>query len=297
MPKSAWEAALQPLQALIMKPVLFNDMTIILIDAVIACHESGWEAEEHRHPWFEFNYVSRGCLHTTMEQTEFATGPGAFFLVPPGVFHSNQNKSGERDDGFCLRWLIENRMPESPGQDQEGSFKPIFKTLACKRTYSAENKMIDLLIADMVSQEGLLALQMTFARLIVALHELWNQETIKEKNKPSREEILVRQAEMYLTEYFPTRISVHDLANSLNISYRQLARVFKHVTGITIIEKLNDIRINQAKHLLSDTSKTVKEIAQSVGFENEYYFSSTFSKYAYTSPSEFRKKFRVPAAN
>jgi len=291
MPRSAWETTLQPLQALIMKPVFFHDLVITLTDAVVACHESGWEVKEHRHPWFEFNYVSDGCLHTTLEQAEFPTYPGAFFLVPPGVFHSNRNKSGARDDGFCLRWLLESRQPEIPGQEQAGRFKPLLSTLSVKNAYSVSNKRIDLLIADMVNQKELLALQLAFARLIVALQGLRNEETTVKKNEYSREEVLVRQAMLYLAEYYSSQISVHELAHSLNISYRQLARVFKKITGITIIEKLNDIRINQAKQLLNDTDKTVKEIAQLVGFENEYYFSNTFSKYTYSSPSEFRRKF------
>jgi transcriptional regulator GlxA family with amidase domain len=103
---------------------------------------------------------------------------------------------------------------------------------------------------------------------------------------------MIRQALLYLNEYYAQPLKVQDLANSLNVSYRHLARLFKQVTGVTIIGKLNDIRVNQAKNLLKDTDVTIRDIALRVGFENEFYFTNIFSHYTYTTPSAFRKKFR-----
>jgi transcriptional regulator GlxA family with amidase domain len=71
-----------------------------------------------------------------------------------------------------------------------------------------------------------------------------------------------------------------------------LARIFKHITGVTIVEKLNDIRINEAKKLLKETDRTIREIARGVGFQNEYYFTTMFSQNSYITPSKFRSKFK-----
>ncbi len=289
MQQSVWDEIIVLLQRLVMKPIGFKDLKITLIDTVNACHEIGWRVEEHRHPWFEFNYVSHGCLHTTIEGTEFAAGQGTFFLIPPGVFHSNHNQGEFRDDGFCLRWQIESaNFPES-GLDEERVFNNVMETLSHIRPFSESRELIDSFISDIGNSSGLLSLQVAFAGLIVKLFEHWNEESVGQKNKSSRAEIIVRQALLYLSEYSSSHISVNDLASSLNISYRHLARIFKNITGVTIIEKLNELRVNHAKRLLIDSDKSIREIALTVGFENEYYFSNTFSQYVYSAPTEFRK--------
>lgn len=95
-----------------------------------------------------------------------------------------------------------------------------------------------------------------------------------------------------MSEYYANEIHVMELANLVNVSYRSLARSFKQATGMTIIKKLNDIRIHEAQKLLRNTEKPIRQIAVEVGFENEYYFSRIFSHRTCITPSEFRKKFK-----
>ncbi len=52
-----------------------------------------------------------------------------------------------------------------------------------------------------------------------------------------------------------------------------LVKHFKQETGKTIIEYLNDIRIDTAKMLLMTTTKSVEEIAYAVGYESPKYFA------------------------
>jgi len=84
-------------------------------------------------------------------------------------------------------------------------------------------------------------------------------------------------------------IKVQELADALHMSYRNLSRRFKQQTGLSLIEKLSDIRIARAKKLLLDTDLTLREIAAATGFDNEFYFSNQFHRYALTSPGQFRK--------
>lgn len=293
MLKSEWDSRIMPLDHLIMKPYKFNDLKITLVDAVNAYHQSGWIAEEHRHPWFEFNYVSEGYFCTNMSGREFIAGKGSFFLIPPGSFHSHRNDEEHNDDGFCLRWQLESDKHGDIGQNEEAIADKIRGVLGKEHPLSFSGSFIEKFIADITEAKGLLTIQLAFAGLLVNLYELWNGESIETKSKNSRQEVLVHQVVMYLSEYYANPITVMALANIFNVSYRHLARIFKQVTGITIIEKLNDIRINVAKELLKNTTKTIREIATDVGFENEYYFSSTFSRYSFTTPSEFRKRVRA----
>lgn len=289
--QSLWEERISRLQALVMKSMLYNDLCITLIDALPAPHSNDWVLAEHRHPWFEFNYLSEGSLYTTLEGCEFLASAGSFFLIPPGCFHSHRYCSSSGDNGFCLRWQLEKAPLPKDFSNLTASAENIIKVISVPRP-TATFKNMEGLISDFNDAHGIDTLQTSFISWLIMLYEQWREKGLEKDNSESRDNALVRQAILYLSEYYAHPIKVQELANSINMSYRHLARIFKQATGLTIIEKLNDIRVNHAKDLLKHTNEAVREIALQVGFENEFYFSNIFNHYTYMTPTNFRKKFK-----
>ena len=81
---------------------------------------------------------------------------------------------------------------------------------------------------------------------------------------------------------------VAQIAKESGLSYVQFLRRFKNFCGLTPSEYINELRVQKAKKLLTDTNMLVKDIAYSCGFENEYYFSNFFKKHTAMSPTAFR---------
>ncbi|UVI28528.1 AraC family transcriptional regulator [Paenibacillus spongiae] len=84
--------------------------------------------------------------------------------------------------------------------------------------------------------------------------------------------------------------SVSEAARMVNVSPNHFCRVFKQVTGKTLIEYLHLLRINEAERLLLETDLPVTEIAGNVGFSNMTYFGRIFKKMKAATPSEIRKR-------
>ena len=84
------------------------------------------------------------------------------------------------------------------------------------------------------------------------------------------------------------KISLPDIGAKAGLSYIQFTRRFKQKTGMTPSEYIATLRLQKAKHLLSDTSLLIREIATLCGFENEYYFSNFFKKQTSISPRTYR---------
>lgn len=87
------------------------------------------------------------------------------------------------------------------------------------------------------------------------------------------------------------KLSVCKLANSLFTSRTQLHRKIKGLTGMSITQYFNHIRIERSKYLLITTQLTICEIAYDVGYISPEYFSKIFKKLTKTSPILFRKTF------
>ncbi|MGB3986308.1 MAG: helix-turn-helix transcriptional regulator, partial [Limnochordia bacterium] len=68
-----------------------------------------------------------------------------------------------------------------------------------------------------------------------------------------------------------------------------LSRMFKTVTGLTLIEYLNTIRIQEAQKLLADENLSITEIASLVGYDSQTYFGRMFKRITGLTPREYRK--------
>jgi AraC-like DNA-binding protein len=64
---------------------------------------------------------------------------------------------------------------------------------------------------------------------------------------------------------------------------------FRKELGVTPIAYLHRYRVNQAKQLLIDTSKSITEIALEVGFSDSSYFGRIFRRETGVSPQGFRQ--------
>ncbi|SEN96381.1 AraC family transcriptional regulator [Paenibacillus sp. OV219] len=285
---AAYKLPLQQLRLLMLQPIRIGGLTITLLDALSADHDEDWSYPSHRHPWYEFNYVSDGGLFTTIAGDEFRIEAGQSYLIPPGIVHSHRHRQGESDEGFCLRWQIVDEAHDDlgTGTAEEKEFLQCFAQI---RPYALKPETAAPLLA-LRSEMSVLALRSAFASWITGLFEDWRANTqIPLLQSHDHSDVIVRQTLLYLNAYYATELRVQDIASSLHVSYRTLARLFKQRTGVTVIEKLNDIRIKQAKKLLIETQLTLKQIALAVGLKNEFYFSTLFRQVAMVTPSSFRE--------
>jgi AraC-like DNA-binding protein len=84
-------------------------------------------------------------------------------------------------------------------------------------------------------------------------------------------------------------LSLDTLARAVGSNKSHLSRQFKRETGMTVIEYLQDVRVDAAKRLLLAGLK-VAAVAERVGFSDAFYFSRIFARLAGYPPSEFRQR-------
>ena len=84
-------------------------------------------------------------------------------------------------------------------------------------------------------------------------------------------------------------LKMDDLGESMGLSRVQLYRKVKAITGLTPVELLRKMRLQQGYVLLCTTTKTVQEIAYEVGFGTPGYFSKCFKQQYGKYPSELRE--------
>lgn len=109
----------------------------------------------------------------------------------------------------------------------------------------------------------------------------------KNKNENPQKEIIIK----YINENYKRDISAGDVAGVLGYTDVYFSRLFKQLFNDNFINYLTNVRIENAKILLRDRSLTIKEVGESVGYNDSNYFAKVFRRLEGISPTEYRSKY------
>lgn len=104
-----------------------------------------------------------------------------------------------------------------------------------------------------------------------------------------KEEIVVAFVQL-LSENFKKEKELEFYANQLNISVKYLSNSVREITKTPPKFFIADKLINEAKILLLDQDKTIKSIADELGFSDQYAFGKFFKKHTGYSPKHYKQQ-------
>lgn len=93
----------------------------------------------------------------------------------------------------------------------------------------------------------------------------------------------------YVEQHYMLTLTLEALAGKANVSPSYYSRMFKTLKGVSFSDYITGLRIKRAKELLLLPPSRLREVAQSIGYNDEFYFSKMFKKVVGTSPSEYIK--------
>lgn len=106
--------------------------------------------------------------------------------------------------------------------------------------------------------------------------------------QPIRE--IAEKAKRLLEDSFRRRSELNQELRHLGISQRRMAEIFKDEYGITLFEYMGNLRLEEAKQLLSGTDDEIIDIAYSVGFGGLSSFYRFFKNGTGLSPAAYRRE-------
>lgn len=92
----------------------------------------------------------------------------------------------------------------------------------------------------------------------------------------------------YIQKHSAESISLDKAAGLVGLTNSAFCKFFKRVTGKTFSDYVNDIRTGNACRMLTESDKTINEIAFASGFESLTYFNRVFLKKKKMTPRDFR---------
>lgn len=92
----------------------------------------------------------------------------------------------------------------------------------------------------------------------------------------------------YVNTYYHENITLRDVAKIVSLNPNYVSQLFKKAAGTTFSHYLTNLRITNAKKMLTTTDISINEISMKTGFNDYFYFLKTFKKYTGHTPSEYR---------
>ncbi len=287
---------------------MFSKISVCKIFEIAAPAQSGDVL--HHHDYTQIWYVTRGCCEHYVEVQKYIMSMGDAFLLPPKVLH----RTILRDGGaiICCEFYMESLLPNQPGSYdklQEITQNISFTMLFQQELYSAQPKfslsprgqqetekllhsMLDEYTQEKPFFEDKLYLQIL--ELLVTFAREYAMSPVREVSEKAYDKYrgMVEAAILYINEHYAEPISLDEICRISMVSKTYFCYLFKLLTHKTFVEYLTSLRLNRAMELLRQTSLSIIDISQTVGFRDSTHFSRTFKQAKGISPREYRRAAR-----
>ncbi|GKX31509.1 hypothetical protein SH1V18_39890 [Vallitalea longa] len=238
-----------------------------------------------KHDFWEITYVDQGELLTRIADKEFILTQGNFIFYAPNQYHTQKNNAKEPISFLTISFEMDF--------EQEDLF--INKIFHCSHTLKT---ILEKILSEK-DYNGLYSPDLIICYLkefiIELLREFSNQNNLKKLHTSMQintNNIYVNSALDYIYQNFNKKITINEIAHKISISPSYLSRIFKYVVGVTIIEYINNYRLEKSKEYIKSTELSLTQIAEILGFNSIHYFSKQFKKKYEISPIIYSKSLK-----
>lgn len=107
------------------------------------------------------------------------------------------------------------------------------------------------------------------------------------------QDAVIEECQLWLAERYAEPTPVRKMMVFSGLPERTFKRRFALATGLTPVEYVQNLRIEEAKQFLEATQTTIETISVQVGYEDPAYFRRLFKRKAGVTPSRYRTKFQA----
>ena len=234
------------------------------------------------------HFVVGGKGTYTINDTVFPLQAGDVFLAKPSQLITY---SADKDDPWEYYWVGFNGACANKLVLQL-PFRDNMPVHHCNNTEAVKKALLNIFLSRGPEPRNE-ALMVGYLYLFIA--ELMKEAMELEPHSTNSSSQYVINAIKYIQFNYSHNISIDDIAKAVGVSRSHLYRVFMSNVGQSPIDYLTHYRISEACYLLKNSQLSIAEIAVSVGFFDQFYFSRVFKKSKGMPPSKYFTTKETPA--
>ncbi len=258
--------------------------------------------DHHWHDEMEWIFLQKGKIKIEIDFTEYTIEGRALICIPRGALHKISTI------GACLYYafVFQIQMLQSVTYDhcESSLMVPLAngeiilqKVICCEDT--AEEILIDELmkiVSTYFNKDTAWSIEVKSSLMkvigyLVKHHKIENQDHKLKTDLVERSE-RIKKSITYMKQHIQEKIYLSELAALVSMNETYFCRYFKESTGMSPIEYLINIRIEEASRLIRETDHKIIDICYLSGFENSSYFIRKFYQSKQITPKKYALQFR-----
>ena len=247
----------------------------------------------HNHPDYELYYIASGVCRITVGDKPYSVASGDFFLIHPAEYHCREHTSSSH---FHLRFSIEEPTVKGEGSPQTRAYKVLTEQLSQIRHLRGRDPIVFTLLNQL--HKELLEKNIGYLGNLQSLCSLILTELLRISGEipaycfpdatAKAHDSDCNTIDRFFSECSLSKVKIQDLADSLNMSVRQVNRILHRLYGMSFTQKLTEVRLWEVARRLALTQSPVTSISQDCGFNNYNYFYVCFREKFGMTPTEYR---------
>lgn len=234
-----------------------------------------------KHSYWELTYVDKGELLTTIDGVSYHLKQGDLIFYAPMQFHTQSTF-----EKISSSYLTIN-------------FKMNFNhaDLLCNKIFSLQRDSYFIVtrLIEELSNDNLYSNDLSLCYLKELIIQMLRLDNSHFHSKPTTnmqqtyENELLNDILLYIDDNIYEKISVSTLCDHFCISTSMLHSLFRKNMNNTAKNYINELKLSKSKELIRNSTHTLSEISEMLGFSSIHYFSKKFKSYFNISPTEYSK--------
>jgi AraC-like DNA-binding protein len=258
---------------------------------------AAWRYPEHEHELFEINVVTDGAQRMKVAGREWVQREGDVLWLLPGVRHESLGPAeGAEMEYFCLHFAVDDlplrkrlngltRVLYDRGSPLERCLRPSVERFLAAIAPEGAAPPADARQTALEAAFGLFA----------ALHDFVRRHPPDPEVRPAGNTELADRLAAGI-ERMVLQDARHDgektllkLARQMGYSPAHCQRVFRQAYGMSPRQYMTLLKLNHAKRLLQDPTRSIEQISELLGYRDVSQFSKQFKRWMNLSPSAYRQ--------
>lgn len=257
----------------------------------------------HSHDFLEFVYVRNGSAIQHFNDRSVRVQAGDFFIINYGEKHKYSPDGNNPFDIVNILFkpeFLDPSLRDCRGFQDLAAFSGIgcnyFNLLASPTSVIFRDDSGEVLsLVERMSREYRECLPKRSELLRAYLTELLIltlRKIYKRSDSLDCEDRILYPILDYLGQHYAEPVTLREIGERIGYTHAYLSTLFAQKVGVPFNRYLQNLRIAAACHLLSDTEKSIGEIAEECGYHDLKFFRSVFRDRLRLTPSDFRRMSR-----
>lgn len=241
----------------------------------------------HWHKECEIIYIVDGKGELRINQKCFPLTKGDFILIGSEEIHYIES---DKKDILTFQSIVfdYNILTERGESVHYPILKYVFKKDEISEIYSLFQLLIAAYKEESENYELLIKSHLYKIIYLLLKYQYIGYVVTNERSS----DVVMKEVSDYINQHYNEDLKSEKLAEMAGYSKYHFTKVFKDYTGKTVVEYINQLRLNKSIDLLLNFNLTISEIAFELGYDNVSYFIKRFKTMTGKSPSQYKKDYQ-----